>query len=75
MKSHQSHLSINKQAGVMNGIEIPISDAANFLAKPGYQYRSLNSYHSSISRTHENVDGHPVGQHSTTIRLMKGAFN
>ena len=43
----------------------PISDVANFLAElyeVGYQYRSINSYYSSIPTTHENVDGHPVGQ-------------
>ena len=56
----------------------PISDVANFLAElyqNGYQYRSLNSYRSLISTTHEQVDGCPVGQHPTIIRLMKGAFN
>ena len=56
----------------------PISDVANFLAglyQNGYQYRSLNSYRSSISTTHEQVDGCPVGQHPTIVRLMKGAFN
>ena len=57
----------------------PISDVANFLAElyqNGYQYRSLNSYRSSISTTHEQVDGCPVGQHPTIVRLMKGGpFN
>ena len=56
----------------------PLSDVANFLAglyQEGYQYRSLNSYRSSISSTHESVDGLPISQHPTIARLMKGAFN
>lgn len=56
----------------------PISDVANFIAdlyQQGYQYRSLNSYCSSISSTHKKIDGYPVGQHPTMIRIMKGIFN
>ena len=56
----------------------PISDVANFLAQlyqDGYQYRSLNSYRSAISTTHDHIDGHPVGQHPIITRLMRGAFN
>jgi len=56
----------------------PISDVANFIAElyeDGYQYRSLNLSRSSISTTHEYVEGHPVGQHPTIVRVMKGAFN
>ena len=55
-----------------------VSDVANFLAdlcQEGYQYRSFNSYCSSISSAHEYVDGYLIGQHSTIARLMKGAFN
>ena len=61
-----------------NPISGPISDIANFLAElfqEGYQYRSLNAYRSSISTTHDMVDGYSVGQHPTISRLMKGAFN
>ena len=56
----------------------PISQVVNFLAhlfKEGYQYRSLNAYHSAISSVHEKVDGYEVGQHPLVSRLMKGAFN
>ena len=55
-----------------------VSDVANFLTglyQEGYQYRSLNSYRSSISSTHEHADRHPVDQHPTIVRFMKGAFN
>ena len=61
-----------------NPISGPISDVANFLAelyKQGYQYSSLNSYRSAISSTHEKVDGQPVGQHPTIVRVLKGAYN
>ena len=46
-ESHQNYMipvSVNEQVGVMNGIEGPISDVANFLAElydGGYQYRSF----------------------------------
>ena len=61
-----------------NPISGPISDVANFLAElfqQGYQYSSINVYRSSISTTHERVEGYPIGQHPTVIRLMKGVFN
>ena len=50
----------------------------NFLAElfdKGYQYRSLNSYLSVISSTHEKVGGQSIGQHPLVSRLLKGAFN
>ena len=56
----------------------PISAIANFLAElfeQGYQYSSLNAYRSAISSTHEKVDGFPVGQHPTIVRVLKGAYN
>ena len=61
-----------------NPISGPISDVANFLAdlfEEGYQYRSINVYRSSISTTHDKVDGYSVGQHPTVTRLMRGVFN
>ena len=61
-----------------NPISGPISDVANFLAdlfEEGYQYRSINVYRSSISTTHDKVDGDSVGQHPTVTRLMRGVFN
>lgn len=56
----------------------PVSTVMNFLAhlfKEGYQYRSLNAYHSAVSYVHEIVDGYEVGQHTLLSRVMKGAFN
>ena len=41
----------------------------------GYQYQSLNAYHSAISSTHENVDGVSVGSHPVVARLLKGVFH
>ena len=61
-----------------NPLSGPISDVANFLAElyeQGYKYSSLNAYRSAISSTHEKVDGQPVGQHPTIVRVLKGAFN
>ena len=61
-----------------NPISGSISDVANFLAdlfEEGYQYRSINVYRSSISTTHDKVDGYSVGQHPTVTRLMRGVFN
>ena len=49
-----------------NPFDGPMADVVNFLAElhaQGYQYRSLNSYRSAISSIHNNVDGHPIGQH------------
>ena len=56
----------------------PITEVMNFLAdfhKQGYQYHSLNCYHSAISFVHEWIDGHCVGEHPLVSRLMKGVFN
>ena len=56
----------------------PIGDVANILSElfqEGYQYRSLNAYHSAISSVHEKVDRELVGQCPLISRLLKGAFN
>ena len=82
-KSMRSYNSFNKWAcwcaeQERNPISGPISDVANFLAylfEEGYQYRSINVYRSSISTTHDKVDGYSVGQHPTVTRLMRGVFN
>ena len=61
-----------------NPISGPISDVANFLAElfqEGYQYSSINIYRLSISTTHDRMDGYPIGQHPTVVRLLKGVFN
>ena len=55
-----------------------MTDVINFLAElyeAGYSYRSLNSYRSAISSTHEKVDGQLVGQHPIVTRVLKGVFN
>ena len=57
-----------------NLISGAISDVANFLAEQGYQYSSINVYRSSISTTHERMEGYPVCKHPTVVRLMKGVF-
>ena len=61
-----------------NPLSGPISDVANFspeLYEQGYKYSSLNAYRLAISSTHEKVDGQPVGQHPTIVRVLKEAFN
>ena len=61
-----------------NPIQGPVTDVINFLAElyeAGYSCRSLNSYRSAISSTHDRVEGHPVGQHPMVARVLKGAFN
>ena len=70
-----AHCCSEQDRGPLSG---PISDVANFLAElfeQGYQYSSLNAYRSAISSTHEKVDGLPVGQHPTIVRILKGAYN
>ena len=61
-----------------NPIVGPITDVINFLAdlaSQGYQYQSLNCYHSAISSVHEAVDGVSEGTHLAVTRLLKGAIH
>ena len=44
-----------------------------FLA--GKQYSTLNSYRSALSATISPIEGHPVGQHPTIVKLLQGVFN
>jgi len=83
-KSSKSYDSLfNKWVGWCNKrntdpISGPVSEVVNFLTdlfEQGYQYRSLNSYRSAISSTHDLVDGVSIGQHPLVTRLLKGAFN
>jgi len=56
-----------------NSLSGPITDVINFLADlsgQGYQYQSLNSYHSAISSVHEAVDGVSVGAHPAIARVL-----
>ena len=78
--SHTTRHLVNGLKWDRNPISGPISDIANLLAelyKKGYCYSSLNAYCScsAISSTHEKVDGPPVGQHPTIVRVLKGAYN
>ena len=41
----------------------------------GKQYRTLNSYCSAISMTHQPIDGVLVGKHPLICRLLKGIYN
>ena len=41
----------------------------------GKQYRTLNSYHSAISMTHQPIDGVLVGKHPLICRSLKGIYN
>ena len=41
----------------------------------GKQYRTINSYRSSISATHLPVDGMQVGKHPLITRLLKGVYH
>ena len=61
-----------------NPFDGPIEDIVNFLAElheKDYQYRSLNSYRSTISSVHKHVEGVPIGQHPLVSRILKGTFN
>ena len=56
----------------------PLSVSLQFLTSEfhkGKQYRTLNSYRSAISMTHNLVDGVVVGKHPIVSRLMKGISN
>ena len=56
----------------------PLSVILQFLTSEfhkGKQYRTLNSYRSAISMTHNPVDGVVVRKHPIVSRLMKGISN
>ena len=50
-------------------------DIANFLADLYEQYRSINSYRSAISSTHDRVDGVNIGMNPIVARLIAGFAN
>ena len=61
-----------------SSIHAPIGAILDFLAcqfAEGKQYRTINSYRSAISMTHNPIDGVVVGKHPLVTRLMKGIFN
>ena len=61
-----------------SSIQAPIGAILDFLAcqfAEGKQYRTINSYRSAISMTHNPIDGVVVGKHPLVTRLMKGIFN
>ena len=56
----------------------PVENIANFLSslfEKGYEYRTVNSYRSSISAFHSEVNGQKVGQLPLIKQIMKGVFN
>ena len=56
----------------------PLSAIIEFLScefAEGKQYRTLNSYRSAISMTHQPIDGVLVGKHPLICRLLKGIYN
>ena len=48
----------------IRGIIQDVRNLLDELFQDGYQYRSLNTYHSAISSVHEKVDREVVGQQS-----------
>ena len=73
-----SYLDITSESWKLAYISGPITEVMNILAdfhKQGYQYCSLNSYHSAISSVHDPIDGHGVWEHPLVSRLMKWVFN
>lgn len=59
-------------------ISANLRDILSFLSDQfdnNLQYRTINVFRSAISSVHQWVDGKPVGQHPTVIRLMKGIAN
>ena len=59
-------------------LSAPLNSILEFLYEQfqeGKQYRTVNSFRSAISMTHEELDGHRVGQHPLVCRFLKGVFN
>ena len=62
----------------INPVSTDVADLILFLTelyKEGKQYSTINSYRSSISVSHQHVEGAPIGKHPTVIRFMQGIFN
>ena len=56
----------------------PLSAILAFLAEEfanGKQYRTINSYRSVISMTHNPINGVVIGKHPLVSRLLKGVYN
>ena len=61
-----------------NSLCAPLSAILSFLAEEfanGKQYRTVNSYRSAISMTHNPIDGVVIGKHPLVSRLLKGVYN
>ena len=59
-------------------ISAPLSEILEFLLvqfQAGKQYRTINSFRSAISMTHNDIDGTRVGQHPIVTRFLRGVFN
>ena len=62
----------------VNPLSAPLSEILEFLCKQfdtGKQYRTINTFRSAISMTHEEVDGLRVGQHPLVTRFPMGVVN
>ena len=61
----------------VNPLQASLGEILRFLAdsfQEGLQYRTINTYRSAISMTHDSIDGCLIGQHPTVSRMMKGIF-
>ena len=59
-------------------LQCPTNYVLDFLAclyEEGYDYRSINYYHSTIFSFHGKIEGLPVGQHPEICTLLTGVFN
>ena len=61
-----------------NSLSTSVANILEFLTQEflsGKQYRTINSYRSSISATHLPVDEMQVGKHPLVTRLLKGVYH
>ena len=62
----------------VNPLSAPLSDILEFLLvqfQAGKQYRTINTFRSAISMTHNEIDSKKVGQHPLVTRFLRGVFN
>ena len=58
-------------------LEVPVSNVINFLGEffsQGYQYHSLNSYWSTISSIHGNLEGYNMGEYPLVSWIVKSSI-
>ncbi|XP_070564060.1 uncharacterized protein [Ptychodera flava] len=62
----------------INPFQTTLGDILNFLTtlyNEGYEYRTINTYRSTISAFHPTIDGFRVGQHPRVKMLLQAVFN